>query len=247
MRRCSSSAIWHPRPKRCSLTAVTHGSSMLRSQRHVALSFDATAASSGDASATMLLITSSGRSVRLPREHLVAILTLQKDLIQFPMRIGQLYTLRSETPCYTDSDGRLPQFEIHATGCRACTCLAVPLKNKSFARMRSWDCWVYVGDDNVLLIQELAQLLPACCCLQNWQCRMLKVVRFKMPTQHRDMQLLCEMPLAFADDGQPYKSRISEGAPGRVQGTFILQQPVWHNGGTYRTLHICSLCRWAHT
>jgi hypothetical protein len=54
---------------------------MLRSERHVALNPADTAASSGRAAATMMLITSGGRSVNLARELLVTIMMLDSKFL----------------------------------------------------------------------------------------------------------------------------------------------------------------------
>jgi hypothetical protein len=53
---------------------------MLRSERHVALNPADTAASSGRAAATMVLITSGGKSVNLARELLVTTMMLEPTL-----------------------------------------------------------------------------------------------------------------------------------------------------------------------
>lgn len=77
MQRCNSGAICCPRPKRRSLIAVQEGSTVLRSRRHVALNPRATAASSGCEAATMVLITSDGRSINLARKLLVTTMLLE--------------------------------------------------------------------------------------------------------------------------------------------------------------------------
>ena len=54
---------------------------MLRSERHVALNPADTAASSGRAAATMVPITSGGKSVNLARELLVTTMMLESMLL----------------------------------------------------------------------------------------------------------------------------------------------------------------------
>ena len=54
---------------------------MLRSDRHVVLNTAETAASSGRAAATMVLITSGGKSVNLARELLVTTMMLEAMLL----------------------------------------------------------------------------------------------------------------------------------------------------------------------
>ena len=65
---------------------------MLRSERHVALNTAETAASSGLAAATMVLITSDGKSVNLARELLVT--TMMLELIDALTSAGPLVSPR---------------------------------------------------------------------------------------------------------------------------------------------------------
>ena len=76
VRRCKIGATCCPCPKRRSLIVVQVDITMLRSERHVALNPADTAASSGRAAATMVLITSGGKSVNLTWELLVTTMML---------------------------------------------------------------------------------------------------------------------------------------------------------------------------
>lgn len=92
VKRCNNGAICCPRPNRRSLIAVQKICTMLCSERHVPLNTADTAASSGLAAATMVLITPGGKSENLAREVLVTTMTLER--INAPTSTGPLVRTR---------------------------------------------------------------------------------------------------------------------------------------------------------